>query len=110
MTESGVYSTPKPQSQSVDKCSTLRQECRDSIFNKMDNLHTEQMKELVTIKTDVAYMKGKQESNPIMSTLKKNGNGKDNLVTKILLSPWGPIIAVIVLLGIIALSRSKGWL
>ncbi len=63
----------KPQSQSVSKCADLRQECRDAMFGKMDELHTEQMNELGDIKTDVAFMKGKAANAPVINSKPKNG-------------------------------------
>ena len=104
----------KPESQSIGKCSELRQECRGAIFEKMDALHEKQMIKLEKIQTDVAFMKGKQESNPLINIPKKNGNGNGNgrtqdILIKFLIM-WGPPFALIVVLGFISWMKLKGYL
>lgn len=102
----------KPESQSISKCAELRQECRDSIFEKMDDHHTKQMDILGDIKQEIAFRKGQEDTrlkNIVINSQKKNGNGKvkDNWIKFFI--TWGPPFIFIIILGFISWMKTKGY-
>ena len=112
------------QSQSVEKCAELRQECRDGIFKKMNDLHAVQMSTLGNIKEEIAFRKGREEKlaeDILEKFVKRNGNGTKpvfnsnisnntgDILIKILIN-WGPWIGLALILGVVSILKSKGWL
>lgn len=109
----------KPEKQTVSKCSELRENMQGKIFERMQNLHDDQMTAIGGIKEEIAFRKGREEAL-VESALtkfqaKNNGNnptqsnGTKDVLVKILIN-WGPWILLLLLLGIISIFRSKGWL
>ena len=80
-----------PEHQTVGKCAELRQDCRDAIFQKMDEQHGIVMGELGGIREDFARRKG------MMDLLKA-------------VLPYMIPIGFILVLGGIYWLRRQGWL
>lgn len=80
-----------PEHQTVGKCAELRQDCRDAIFDKMDEQHGAQMEAMGAIREDIARRKGMAD------------------LLKVILPYMLPIGFILVLGGIYWLRRS-GWL
>lgn len=113
----------KPETRTAQTCMDLREQCQDKIFGAMKKNHDEVMGAIGTIKEDVAFMKGQQaalhpsgsQPAPIpvsTNTVSKKENGKINwgeVILQVIIS-WAPGLGLLLVLGLIAILRSKGWL
>ena len=106
----------KPESQNIKECSELRQECRNSIFEKIEDHQKILLNELGEIKKDLAYKEGYEEATA--QNIVINSNNEKNTAEKInwkatvlkMLIIWGGPILFLMILGLIALLKSKGLL
>ena len=101
-----------PEKQTLAKCAELRQQCRESIFEKMDNQHETVMTAIGKVDKGVAFMKGQMKGNPkpipVTNSCTKNGKWKEVFI-KIFIA-WGPWIMFFLGLGIYTFLKSKGWI
>jgi len=93
-----------PQPQSIGDCAKIRESCRSSIFEKMNENHLLQMKALSEIKEDIAYQKGCSNGKSLLIP----SPWRDAFVKAIF--SWGPPILFLIVIGGISLLKSKGWL
>ena len=110
--------THKPESQTLSQCTKIQ----SGIFKKMDENHKEIMTEVGGIKVDIAFMKGEKQqadktatvpSAPIVTNaVSKHENGKINWKEVIIqaMIAWAPGLGILLVLGMIAILKSKGWL
>ena len=111
--------THKPESQTLSQCTKIQ----SGIFKKMDENHKEIMTEVGGIKVDIAFMKGeKQQADKIATapplpfvvsnsvTNDETGKIKWKEVIIQALIAWAPGLGILLVLGMIAILKSKGWL
>jgi len=98
----------RPQHQNLTECARLRESCQRAIFTKMDDQHACQMKVLVEIKEQLAFARGREAALAGCSTNKGGKRDWTAIAIKFLIA-WGPMILLLIALGMISWLRNKGW-
>ena len=97
------------ESQSLSKCSELREACQEKIFAKMDDQHGIQMKALGEIKTELAYQDGVENGRREELPISPNESNWKSMLFKVMLM-WGPPFLFLSGLGCVYWLKSAGYL
>ena len=102
----------KPESQSIRDCSSLRENCQNKILGKMDKQHEIQMLAIEKINISIAYMKGQSDPKVLNATNSVKKNGKRDWIDIVIrmMIAWAPGLVILMILGIVALLKSKNYL
>ena len=107
---SGIHPAVKPESQTVAKCSELREKQQKNLYEKMDNQHNTTMVAIGGLDKKMSFMEGAASAKPATNNeIKKNGNGKrdwGDVFIRFLIA-WGPFIAFLIIWGLISWLKSK---